>query len=138
MRQFDSYRAVTLRANRIDYISPVVCELEVIASGSGSSSSGSAILPVPVVRKDGPTNLIVTVQGSSAVLTWSEQSYIYAYAVYAGPSSEGPFVLLTTNVLGNTATVGPGAGIKFFKVTGLEPEFGETYPSNIVGPVIIP
>lgn len=138
MRQFDSFRAITLRANRIDYISPIVCELEEISSGSGSGGSSSAILPVPVTRRDGPTNLIVNVEGSSAVLTWSEQSYIYAYAVYAGSSEEGPFVLLTSNVLGNTATVGPGPGTYYFKVTGLEPDFGETYPSNIVGPVIIP
>lgn len=139
MRQYDPYRAVTLRANRIDYISPVVCELESIASGSGSSTSASAIIPAPVVRKDGPTNLIVSVnEQNDAVLTWSEQSYIFAYAVYAGISAEGPFVLETTNVIGNTATIGLDPGTYFFKVTGIEPEFGETYPSNIVGPVIIP
>lgn len=139
MRQFDPYRAVTLRANRIDYISPIVCELEVIASGSGSGASSSAILPTPVVRKDGPTNLIVVVNAEgNAVLTWSEQSYIFAYAVYAGSSADGPFILLTSNVLGDTATVGPEPGTYFFKVTGLEPEFGETFPSNTVGPIVIP
>lgn len=139
MRQFDSYRGVTLRATRIDYISPVVCELESIASGSGSSTSASAIIPSPIVRKDGPTNLIVSVnEQGDAVLTWSEQSYIFAYAVYAGGSADGPFVLETSNVLGGTATVGLAAGTYYFKVTGIEPEFGETFPSNIVGPIIIP
>jgi hypothetical protein len=115
-----------------------VCELEVISSGSGSGVSSGAILPVPVFRKDGPTNLIVTVEGSFAILTWSEQPYIYAYAVYGGPSAEGPFILLTSNVIGDTASVAPGSGTYFFKVTGLEPDFGETYPSNTVGPVTIP
>jgi fibronectin type 3 domain-containing protein len=138
MRQYDSFRAITLRANRIDYISPVVCELAVISSGSGSSQSSSAVIPSAVVRKDGPTNLIVTVHAADNIeLTWSEQSYIYSYAIYAGSSAEGPFVLLSSNVLGHTATVGRPAGTYFFKVTGIEPEFGETYPSNIVGPVII-
>lgn len=139
MRGWDSFRGVTLRHFRLDYISPQICENEVISSGSGSSSSASAILPAPVVRKDGPTNLIVTVnEQGDAVLTWSEQSYIYAYAIYVGSAAEGPFVLETSNVLGNTFTLRPDPGTYYFKVTGLESEFGETYPSNIVGPITIP
>lgn len=139
MRQFDSYRGVTLRANRIDYISPQICELEAIASGSGSGGSSGAIFPSPVERKDGPTNLVVTVNESGeAVLTWDTRAYIYSYAVYAGPAADGPYTLETSNVIGNTTTLAIPAGTYYFKVTGLEPEFGETYPSNIVGPVIIP
>jgi len=141
MRQFDSYRAITLRANRIDYISPAVCELEVISSGSGSGVSETSVLnAAPILRKDGPTNLVVTVNESGEVtLTWTEKSYIFAYAIYAGPTADGPFILQTSNVLTGTFSYTPTEpGTYFFKVTGIEPEFGETFPSNIFGPVNVP
>lgn len=140
MMDWDSFRGVTLRALRIDYISPAVCELAVISSGSGSSGSESSILnPTPVLRRDGPTNLVVTVNAEGeVVLTWTEQSYIFAYAVYAGGSAEGPFVLESSNVIGNTATLPLDPGTYYFKVTGIEPEFGETFPSETVGPIIVP
>lgn len=140
MMQWDALRGITLRALRIDYISPAVCELAVISSGSGSGSGESSILDVtPVTRLAGPTNLVVTINESGeVVLTWTEQSYIFAYAVYAGSSAEGPFVLETSNVIGNTATLPLAPGTYYFKVTGIEPEFGETFPSETVGPTIVP
>lgn len=139
MMDWDALRGVTLRALRIDYISPAVCELAIISSGSGSSGSESSILnPTPVLRRDGPTNLVVTANAEGeVVLTWTEQSYIFAYAVYAGGSAEGPFVLESSNVIGNTATLPLDPGTYYFKVTGIEPEFGETFPSNVVGPVVV-
>lgn len=140
MMDWDALRGVTLRALRIDYISPAVCELAIISSGSGSSGSESSILnPTPVLRRDGPTNLVVTVNSEGeVVLTWIEQSYIFAYSIYASVSAEGPFVLESSNVIGNTATLPLAPGTYYFKVTGIEPEFGETFPSETVGPVIVP
>ena len=140
MRQFDSYRAITLRHNRIDYISPAVCELEVISSGSGSGQSATSILnPTPVEQLAGPTNLVVTVNEFGEVtLTWDGREYIFAYAIYAGASVDGPFILQTSNVIASTFSFTPiESGTYFFKVTGIEPEFGETFPSNIFGPLVV-
>lgn len=140
MRQFDSYRAITLRASRIDYISPVVCELEVISSGSGSGQSETSVLnPTPVVQLAGPTNLVVSVNEAGVVtLTWTEQPYIFAYAIYAGASVDGPFILQTSNIINGSFSYTPlASGTYFFKVTGIEPEFGETFPSNTFGPLVV-
>lgn len=140
MMNWDALRGVTLRALRIDYISPAVCELAVISSGSGSGASVTSILnPTPVEQLAGPTNLVVTVTESGEVtLTWDGQPYIFAYAIYAGESVDGPFVLQTSNVLASTFSYTPiASGTYFFKVTGVEPEFGETFPSNIFGPLVV-
>lgn len=140
MMDFDALRGITLRALRIDYISPAVCELAVISSGSGSSGSESAVLnSTPVLRRDGPTNLVVTVNAEGGVvLTWTGQDYIFAYAVYGGASADGPFILQTSNVIENTVTLPLALGTYYFKVTGVEPEFGETFPSETVGPITTP
>lgn len=141
MMEFDAFRGVTLRALRIDYISPAVCELAVISSGSGSSNSVTSVLnPTPVEQLAGPTNLVVTVSGTGVVtLTWTGKPYIFAYAVYAGASVDGPFTLQTSNVIASTFSYTPIApGSYFFKVTGIEETFGETTPSETVGPIIVP
>lgn len=136
MLEFDSFRGVTLRALRIDYISPAVCELP--SSSSGSSGSDSALLDViPTTRMAGPTNLQVSVDGAVVTLTWTGRDYIFAYAVYAGPTAEGPFQIHTANVLSSSFSYSPGPGTYFFKVTGIEPNFGETFPSETVGPVVV-
>lgn len=138
MFEWDSFRGVTLRALLVDYISPRVCFLQ--ASGSSGSGSGeSSVLDIlPVTRLAGPTNLVVTVNAEGAVvLTWTEQSYIFAYAIYGSSSAEGPFVLESSNVIGNTATLPLAPGTYYFKVTGIEPEFGETFPSETVGPITV-
>lgn len=141
MMNWDALRGVTLRALKIDYISPVVCELAVISSGSGSGQSETSVLnPTPVEQLAGPTNLVVTVNESGSVtLTWDGQPYIFAYAIYAGASVDGPFILQTSNVMASTFTYTPiASGTYFFKVTGIEETFGETTPSETVGPIIVP
>lgn len=137
MFEWDAFRGVTLRALRIDYIAPQVCEL--IASSSGSSAAESALLDIlPVTRMAGPTNLQVSVDGAGVVtLTWTGRDYIFAYAVYAGPTVDGPFVVHTANLLSASFSYSPGPGTYFFKVTGIEPNFGETFPSETVGPVTV-
>lgn len=131
--QWDALRGVTLRALRIDYISPAVCELAVSSSGSGSGDSATLDI-LPVTRRDGPTNLQVVVSESGLVtLTWDGRDYIFSYAVYlSSVSADGPFVLLTSNEQEETFSYQSGPGTFWVKVTGLEPEFGETFPSNTV------
>lgn len=136
MFEWDAFRGVTLRALRIDYIAPQVCEL--IASSSGSSGAESALLDIlPVTRMAGPTNLQVSVDGAVVTLTWTGRDYIFAYAVYASNTADGPFVVNTANVLSSSFSYSPGPGTYFFKVTGIEPNFGETFPSETVGPVVV-
>lgn len=131
--QWDALRGITLRALRIDYISPQVCELAVSSSGSGSGASATLDI-LPVARRDGPTNFQVSVSESGLVtFTWDGQPYIYSFAVYVSSvSAEGPFVLQTSNEQMETFSYQSGSGTFWAKTTGLEPEFGETFPSNIV------
>lgn len=135
MFEWDALRGVTLRALRIDYISPAVCELAVISSGSGSSGSDSSVLDItPVTRRAGPTNLVVAVNESGLVtLTWDGQEYIFSYAVYVSSvSADGPFVLQTSNEQDETFSYQSGPGTFWAKISGIEPEAGETLPSNTV------
>lgn len=136
MHEWDSFRGVSLRALRIDWISPAVCEL--IASSSGSSGADSALLDIlPVTRMAGPTNLQVSVDGAVVTLTWTGRDYIFAYAVYAGNTADGPFVVQSANLLSTSFSYSPGPGTYFFKVTGIEPNFGETFPTETVGPITV-
>lgn len=131
--QWDALRGVTLRALRIDYISPAVCELAVSSSGSGAGDSATLDI-LPVARRDGPTNLQVAVSESGLVtLTWDGQDYIFSYVVYVSSvSADGPFVLQTSNEQMETFSYQSGPGTFWAKVTGLEETYGETYPSNTV------
>lgn len=131
--QWDALRGVTLRALRIDYISPAVCELAVSSSGSGSGDSATLDI-LPVARRDGPTNLQAAVSESGLVtLTWDGQDYIFSYVVYVSSvSADGPFVLQTSNEQSETFSYQSGPGTFWAKVTGLEETYGETFPSNTV------
>ncbi len=141
MNTFRSLAAVTRRALRINYVSPSICVLGEISSSSGSGSGVSALLDIdPVIRRAGPTGLIFEAVDSVSVrLTWTQQSYIYSYVVYVASAELGPYTQLTSNVIGSTFLHTPVApGTYYYKVTGLEPNAGETYASNIVGPVTLP
>lgn len=134
MREFDSFNPVTRRALSVNYVAPFICELAE-ASGSGSGMGFSVTLDLQQAeRKAGPE--LIFQDGN--FLSWSPQTYIYAYVVYSSSSEEGPFSLLTSNVIEthfDISTLAPGT--YFFKVTGLEPDAGETFPSPIAGPVTI-
>lgn len=135
MRNWDSLKGVTLRTLLVDYISPQICRLAVISSGSGSSSGESSVLDVtPVTRREGPTNLVASVSAEGVVtLTWEGKDYIYSYAVYVSSvSADGPFVLQTSNEQSETFSYQSGPGTFWAKVTGLEETYGETHPSNTV------
>lgn len=132
MKHFDAFNPITRRGLRINYISPFVCELGADQSGSGSSSGVLAALDIlPVNRLPGPAEISF----SAGVLSWSSQSYIYSYTVFYAGSADGPFQILTSNVLALSFDVTSlPAGDYFFKVTGVEPTAGETLPSPILGP----
>lgn len=136
MKELDAFNAVTRRGLRIHYVSPLICMLPSQASGSGSSAAVIASLDIePVFRLPGPTTL--SIEGS--ILAWSSQPYIFSYVIYFATHVDGPFQQLTSNVQELQFDVsGLPAGDYFFKVTGLEPDAGETLPSPTVGPANIP
>lgn len=136
MRELDAFNAITRRGLRIHYVSPLVCMLPSQSSGSGSSGAVVASLDIePVYRLPGPTSL--TINGS--VLSWTPQSYIFAYVIYYATNADGPFQMLTSNVQELQYDVsGLEPGNYFFKVTGIEPDAGETLPSPTIGPAFIP
>jgi len=141
MNPLRSLSAITRRALRIEYRSPLVCTLSAISSSSGSGSGVAALLDIlAVARRAGPTNLAgVVASATSLTLTWTEQTYIYSYVVYRATSALGPFVQVTANVIAETFTdtsIPPGT--YYYKVTGIEPSAGETYASDIVGPFTLP
>jgi hypothetical protein len=87
-------RGITRRELRINYKSPLICQLGPAESGSGSGTTVSAFLPI--VAPDGPTNLTFVVSDCPRVvtLTWDPVSGALGYNVLVADSSEGPFVYL--------------------------------------------
>lgn len=133
MREFQSFVGVTRRALSINYMSPLVCEM-ISQSGSGSGGGISALLEVEQTnRREGPAEIFM----DGNFLSWSTRPYIDAFVVYYATAEGGPFTMLTANVVDlhfNVVAALP-AGTYFFKVSGLEPDFGETFPSPTLGPV---
>lgn len=141
MNAFRSLTAITRRALRINYVSPSICVLGSVASGSSSGSGVSALLEILAVsRKAGPTGLTaVKINSVSVELTWATQTYIYSHVIYRATSAVGPFTQVTANVIGETYIDSPVApGTYYYKVTGIEPDAGETFASNVVGPLTLP
>lgn len=133
MREFEAFSAVTRRALSIHYVCPLICEL-LEASGSGSGAGIAAVLEQQSVdRKPGPGALIL--DGTN--LQWSTQPFIFAFVIYIADSADGPFSILTSNVtethfdLTAVGTMESFQG-KWAKVTGIEPDVGETLPSPTI------
>jgi len=138
MKPFRSLQAITRRELRINYFSPLVCQL--ISSSSGSGSGVAAILEIlPSERRDGPISFSTEVMSATEIrLMWTRRDYIYSYIVYRATNPLGPFITVTSNIIDDHFTDTPGAGTYYYKVTGIEPDFGETFPSPIAGPITIP
>jgi cellulose 1,4-beta-cellobiosidase len=91
-----------------------------------------------VLQREGPASLLFIVDGTSVTLSWPELSYAYSYVVYRATAAGGPFVSVAANVLVEThVDSGLDSGTYYYKVTGIEPDFGETTASPVVGPVTI-
>lgn len=138
MKPFKSLQAITRRELRINYFSPLVCQI--FASSSGSGSGIAATLEIlPSERRAGPVSLTLEKLDATRVkLTWSTLDYVYSYLVYRATNPEGPFVIVTSNIIDDNFTDEPVPGTFYYKVTGIEPDFGETYASPVAGPVILP
>jgi hypothetical protein len=138
MKPFRSLQAITRRALRINYFSPLVCQI--LSSSSGSGAGVSATLDIlPAERRAGPASLTFEIVSSTEVLlTWTTKDYIYSYIVYRATNPAGPFSVVTSNVIDDHFTDTPAPGTYYYKVTGIEPDFGETFASPVVGPVTLP
>lgn len=131
MNNLNSLRPVTRRAITLFYKSPGICELPVPLSGSAQSAAANIEIE-PVTRKEGPDSLEAIVIGTDVSLSWPNVSYIFAYVVYRATNPEGPFALLTSNLLENSfVDTGLSPGTYYYKVTGIEPDFGETLPTPL-------
>jgi hypothetical protein len=112
-------------------MSPGICQLPIPFSGSGASVAANLEIE-PVTRKAGPDSLEATVMGSDVLLGWPLVDYIFAYVVYRATNPLGPFTLLTANLLENSFVDMGISGTFYYKVTGVEEDFGETFPTPIV------
>ncbi len=140
MNPLESLRPITRRSLPDYYASPGVCHLaEPTSSGSGASVA-SELDFVAIVQREGPASMsfVLGVDGNDAILTWPEVSYAYSYIIYRATAPGGPFLVIAANVLVETyvdADLAPGD--YYYKVTALEPNFGETTASPVVGPVTV-
>lgn len=131
MNNLNSLRPVTRRAIPLFYMSPGICVLPLPFSGSGASIAANLDIE-PVTRRDGPESLEAIVMGSDVLLSWPLVSYVFAYVVYRATNPAGPFTLLTANLLENSFVDTGVSGTFYYKVTGVEPDFGETFPTPTV------
>ena len=139
MMEFDAFRGITRRALSINYVCPAICELVSEASGSGSGTGISATLGIDATaRRLGPELLLVEVVGGTVTLQWSPRDYAFSYNVYlSSTSEEGPFVLQTANLLETHFVLNLTPGTFYAKVTLVESDFGESFPSPTVQIVVV-
>ena len=92
MNQFEAFRPITRRELRINYRSPLICQLGPDESGSGSGTGVIAFLPI--IAPDGPTNLQAVVSDCPRVvtLTWAAVPGALGYNVLVADNPEGPFL----------------------------------------------
>lgn len=130
MNRFDSLRPITRRQLSINYISPGLCGLVTISSASGSDCS--VIEPLPVFQLGGPVLTVTETGEETLLLSWTLISHAFFYIIYRSTSPDGPFVLLTT-VNGATSYTDTifSPDVYYYRVTGVEPNAGETLPSNV-------
>jgi len=132
MNNLNSLRPVTRRAIPLFYKSPGICELPIPVSGSAVATETNIDIE-PVERREGPDSLEAILVGTDVALNWPLVSYVFSYVVYRATNPEGPFTLLTSNLSENSyVDVGLIPGTSYwYKVTGLEPNFGETFPTPL-------
>lgn len=108
-----------------------ILALTSITAQTGASVDGKLLARNGAVTLD--TNAVASPTGVGVSLTWTEVPNAFAYVVYRATNVNGPFTRLIAGLVDrfyvdNTAV----SGNFFYKVTGLEPDFGETLPSNTV------
>ena len=128
MNILKSLTPITRRALRIHYRSPMICALTEESSGSGASTVDTTTVN-PVLRAAGPA-LTLVLDGSGVELSWTRVTRAYAYVVYRATAEAGPYSAIVTGTVSRTYVDNPGPGLFFYRVTAIEPNFGETTPSN--------
>lgn len=138
MNGFDALRPITRRELRVKYVSPLICPPVPYYSGSGSGSGDLSILPIePIYRLPGPVISISKPNATSIRLDWAAVNGAYSYVVYRSTSSVGPFLLLTAGLLTNFYVDVPAIpGTYYYKVTAVEPTYGETQASAILSATV--
>jgi len=130
--RWDPLRAITRRALWIEYRSPMICVQPEIQSGSGSIDS-SILDTEPTFRLAGPVLSGNVTGGTTVHLSWTEVPTAFAYVVYRSTAANGLFTLQASGVVDLFYSESPTPGhTYFYKVTGIEPNFGETEASNLV------
>lgn len=132
MNTFSALNPSSRRAIRIPYESPLICQLA--GESSGSAATAVSVLDIqPTERETGPVLAAVVQADHSVRLSWTAHpTNAYAYIVYRAIAADGPYVVQASGVLDRFFVDNPVSGHYFYKVTALEPNFGETTASNVV------
>lgn len=133
MNRNDSLKPVTRRALRIDYVSAGICEDRASAEDSASGCGLTSQLEVLAVsRAAGPTITVSAYTAGKLYVAWTPVNNAFVYVVYRSTSVDGLFTIVRegTQELFYVDTP-PESGTFYYKVTGIEPNFGETERSNI-------
>lgn len=133
MNNFDAFRAITRRYFWDNYISCLTCVAVPIFSGSSFASGETMDVGVdPILQSAGPGALSAVAADGAVTLTWAIVPGAYAYVVYQSASAAGPFTIKASGVIGESfIDNAPGTGNLHYRVTGIEPNFGETLPSPV-------
>lgn len=136
MNNFDSVRAITRRHFWDDYHSPLTCVVFPESSGFSASGQTIDILPTGVFQLPGPV-LTAEADGSTVRLAWTEVPNAYAYIIYRSDTEDGPFSVLLSGLLAHEYVDTPeNPGTVYYRVTGIEPNYGETEPSNVASTTV--
>lgn len=132
MNRHDSLRAITRRALWIHYVCPGICEGSGIPA-SGSGAGVSAVLDFePVFRAAGPTLEVANFSAGKLRLSWTAVPNGFAYVVYRSDLPIGPFTVIASGIMSTFFVDTPeNPGTYYYRVSGIEPNHGETELSNI-------
>lgn len=128
MRGFDAFRAITRRQLRINYRSPALC----FEDASGSSTAATTLEILPVNRMAGPTLFLTPGPAGQVNLQWTVVPGAYAYVVYRATAEEGPYAVMVAGLIPTNFSDTPPSFPAFYRIAGIEPNFGLTENSNIV------
>jgi len=137
MQQYDALRAITRRALRINYKSPLICQLGPEESGSGSGTDISGFLPV--IAPAGPTNLQASMSDCprTVTLTWDAVTGALGYNILRADDAVGPFVY-RQSVDTLTFSEDVEDGVTFYYQVVAFGEFGQSNPSETLAVVVPP
>jgi len=130
---FSALNPISRRALRIPYESPFICQVAVITSASAATAV-SILEILPTFQLPGPTLSAEVLEDGSVSLTWTgDVPNAYAYIVYRATAEAGPYSVQASGIVDRFFLDTPvGPNTLYYKVTALEPNFGETLASNVV------